>query len=162
MNNINDKLSKIRNHRVHLDDEAVKKALAIENERKQVIKQLKALAPRIKDLMTIGQELISNAIPLGNPNSFPDWGTSLESTTWSHHVGYIPRYPIFGIGQMGGGACGDHFAVDEKGNVTNLGIDRENKFVDEDDKFFISKAKSFIAGFDDFEKRVIEYVDNLK
>ena len=27
MNNINDKLSKIRNHRVHLDDEAVKKTL---------------------------------------------------------------------------------------------------------------------------------------
>ena len=164
MDNMQDKLDAIRAKRKALDAEAARQAADLEQEKKRTILALAALAPRVRDIMKIGLAIYKADLPLGEKTPFPDESYELVSNCWSHRIGFIlgrMRNPV-AIGQMGGGACGMHFAIDEEGRVnprfeTQMGYG----FVGEESKDFLPKAKSFLAGFDAFEKKVSSYVDSL-
>lgn len=162
MDNIKDKLKAIEEHKESLKEEARKRAEAIEHERERLVLELSNLAPRIKDLLIIGRALVDAGIPLGKKTPFPDDSNELVSNCWSHRVGYVVDYGCkFGIGMLGGGACGKHFAVDENGKTTSLGGSLDGWFISEKDYDFILKARAFIYGFDEFDKKVSEFVNNL-
>lgn len=133
------------------------------------------LQPRIKVLVEIGEELLANGIPFGEPFRWVGFTYyKLETDGIHHHFGYKCKWEngrrtrVIGIGIEGGGACGPNFYVDKNGVV----IDGPFEEIKENTAYahilkekapgrFISRATRFLESFRSFEKAVFEYVDTL-
>ena len=152
------------------------KAAAAETSRLEqkhrILLSLSALTDTIKDLLRIGNALLSAGIPLGaKPKTFDLPGaTTLVSNGWSHRLGYIlhpGEKKAVAIGIIGGGYDRKSIAVDAEGKVTTLrGVwtpeyEDEHPLITEDDPEFNDKAKKFLDGFDAFNKAVSEYIESL-
>lgn len=162
-----ERLNRITARARRVEAEAEEKANAENRNVTHLAEQIKALAPRIKELLVIGRALRNNNLPLGD--LVPDIIGRRESlcTDGIHHgLGYFcdPRTKMIrGIGIEGGGCCGNDLIVDENGNITTNPINvvigrwrRENAYWD-----YCRKCKTFIDGFGEFEKKVFFYVDHL-
>ena len=141
------------------NNEQLKKLEAIEYCKNAI----KALAPRLTELMQIGDALIKNGISFGKRTGYYE---EFITNGLSHRLGFYFKYskdnsPLIGIGIKGGGCCGRNLAVNEKGDMV-VKIDpnyHSYKYSGFND--YCNKCKQFLKDFDSFEKRVYEYVDNL-
>lgn len=133
---------------------------------------IKALAPRINDMLIVANELFANGISLGKLIKNYPWFDKEEFVAEGihHRLGFIVvhnggyKYAPKEIGIYGGGCCGHDFYVDHNGDIVECGILHfgTNKCCEYDPVWdFIHKAKQFIDSFDDFEKRFYDYVDTL-
>ena len=139
------------------------------NRRKAVLKGLQdEYSRRIADLVTLGKELVANGIQLGE--SIPDHiGARPEFVTEGihHKLGFIAKcngsvcwnkvLDVIGIGIEGGGADAEDFFFDEFGTFTKYteyvyNVQCHN---------FDDKVKRFKNEFDNFERRVMDYIDSL-
>lgn len=133
---------------------------------KKVEKELKKLAPRIKELVSVAQALWEKKIPLGKRTT--DWAGYKDeflSEAIHHRIGFIdasfyscPDY----VGIVGGGWCGGDFILDTNGeNVMFSKYRRENTPDAVFSKPWLDKAETFLKLFDEFENKFYEYVENL-
>ena len=147
-------------------------ANAEEERKKEIIKKyeqdIKALAPRIKQLMEIAVALLKNNIPLGKRGTTitGSYDDAFETDGIHHGLGFFFRYEsgykyIVGIGIKGGGCCGRNLAINENGIM----VYRPDPYYQSYQYFgyndYCNKCKTFLQKFDDFEKNVNDYVDNL-
>ena len=168
MEKMNERLAKIANKRAQLD------ALASAEQMKKVqtiayyANKLKMLAPRIKDLMEIANSLVENDIPLGQTTT--ELGMKYKDAFVAegihHRLGFFferlngENY-LVGIGIEGGGCCGHDLVVNDDGYMEkhpdyNYASYQYTGYWD-----YCDKCKRFLNEFDDFERRVYAYVDNL-
>lgn len=130
---------------------------------------LNALAPRLHDLMDVALALWRNKIPLGKVtgHNWLEYDVEFMSEGIHHRIGFIGkpgpggdlnREPI-GFGIVGGGVCGRTLFIDTDGNLD--ASSRDYYLHDFPNYRELQKAKDFISGFDDFERRFYEYVDSL-
>lgn len=128
-----------------------------------VRKRFRALAPRIKDLIEVAQEMQRNGFTLGKMKGYPTAFPEFETDWWYHKLGFFctlkntrPRQRVnaYAIGFMGGGACGRDFIVNEDGEVLDGIYEKEGTWK-------LPEIKRFFEQFDDFERRFYAYVESL-
>ena len=127
---------------------------------------IKALTPRIKELITVGVALLANNIPFGKVSG--GWEAHEEFITngITHELGFFFKFakdnsPLLGIGIKGGGCDGHDLAVNADGEFV-ININPYKKGYNYDGYYdYCRKYKQFIKDFDEFEKKVYQYVDNL-
>lgn len=127
---------------------------------------IKALTPRIKELITVGVALLSNNISFGK--RVGRWGQDEEFITngITHELGFFFKFakdnsPLLGIGIKGGGCDGHDLAVNAEGEVI-ININPYAKVYQYDGYYdYCRKYKQFIRDFDEFENKVYQYVENL-
>lgn len=94
-------------------------------------------------MIKIGNALVTNNLQYG----------SFKTNGLSHKLGlYFKGKSIVGLGIEGGGYCGEDLAVNAQGAV----IVHPSILLD-----YIGKCEDFLAEFDNFEKKLFIYVDNL-
>ena len=122
---------------------------------KALLEQSKALYPRVKYLLDLANECITNDVEIGQIMS-KNWRTNYHEESnyfltdgWAHHLGfYLQGGDAVAIGKEGGGACHYHVAITEDETI----VDGEDGF--ETLKYILDK-------FDSFEKRFLDYIDSL-
>ena len=119
--------------------------------------QVRALQPRIAELIEVGNACLKHGIPLeydglGREESYENH--QFISNGFSHLVGFIGegktalgRKPFKMVGKVGGGACDYNLATD--------GVTMEVSGRVED------VLKMFLDGFDKFETEFYKYVDSV-
>lgn len=117
---------------------------------------IKSLASRIDDLIKIYIALFANKVKC----------EQFEAEGYYHKIGFYinKENNTIIIGIKGGGWDGNDFAVDSLGNIVvcpDLGSTRKDSYGRTTFDDYCTKCKRFIGSFDEFEKRVYEYVDNL-
>ena len=137
------------------------KAMTIAN----LEKGIKSLAPRIKELIAVGEALLRNNIPFGKVSGF--WNDEEFITNGiTHQLGFYFKYnknnsPLLGIGIKGGGCCGHDLAVNANGEFV-INIDPYEKVYEYNGyNDYCHKYEQFIEEFHGFENRVYQYVENL-
>jgi hypothetical protein len=161
-----DRLNKIAERRKILDTQQ----RAIECEKIKTIADLengiKSLAPRIKELITVGVALLANNIPFGNRVGFRKEYEEFITNGITHELGFFFQFgkhnsPLLGIGIKGGGCDGHDLAVNAEGEFVKA-IDPYAKVYRYDGYYdYCRKCKQFIKDFDEFENKVYQYVENL-
>ena len=103
-----------------------------------------AFFPRINELVKIGNELIKNRF-------FND-----EFGADTHRLGFVfEDNHVVGMGVLG---CGEHLEVNTHGKISEYSLDTSNS---EQMSRFCNRCIRFLKEFDEFEKSVYDYVDNL-
>lgn len=139
-------------------------------QKKQMLVTLASLAPRVQTMMRIGRAIHRCGLEYGKTPVEPQYNDKrvLVSDKDTGKVGFILRpgdgYPNtepLAIGQLYAHGRGKHFAIDENGYPACplKGLDRG--FVNQNDKAFLRKAKAFVKGFDEFERKISEYIESL-
>lgn len=164
--NTADRINKITERRNILDAQQ----RAIECEKIKTIGDLangiRALTPRIKELMTVGMALLTNHIPFGRVGGFLNNDEEFITNGITHELGFFferakDNSPLLGIGIEGGGCCGHDLVVNAEGEFVK-NIDPYAKGYNYNGYYdYCIKYKQFIKDFDEFEKKVYQYVDNL-
>ena len=163
------RIEKIRAKRQALDAQAKSEQERKEQTVKFYTNRLKQLAPRINELMRLAGELLKNDIPLGRRQE-QHFGYQDEFVTEGiyHRLGFYIKYKdgynyLIGIGIEGGGCCGNDLVVDNNGTITENPIDEKHArwYYNKAYEDFCHKCQEFLGGFDKFEKKVFDYVDNL-
>lgn len=163
--NTTDRINKIAERRKILDAQQ----RAIERAKIKTIgdlaKDIRALAPRIKELIAVGEALLENKIPFGNRVGF--WHDEEFITNGiTHELGFFFKFgkdnsPLLGIGIKGGGCEGHDLAVNANGEFVKA-IDPNARGYNYDGYYdYCRKYKQFIRDFDEFESKVYQYVENL-
>lgn len=165
-----DRFEKIRAKRQELDEQKQNEC----DERTRKVKyyedEIKALAPRLKELHSLAKECIKNDIPLGKvtylhgDKHYPEF----VSEWWYHRPGFVvsqhpkPNEEVY-FGVIGGGACGNSLVIDKDGIITNNPLNKtcgcwtyERAYHD-----YCSKCQSFLKSFDELEKGFLAYIDSL-
>jgi hypothetical protein len=120
--------------------------------------KIKALKPRIDELLEVGNACLEHGIPLEGK----EWGghegydtNQFITNSWSHLLGFVAksdrimrkRLPFTHLGIMGGGACNYNLKTD---GVT-VEVSGQELWV----------LKAFIDRFDTFEEEFYKYVDKV-
>ena len=127
---------------------------------------IRALAPRIKELIAVGEALLANNIPFGK--RVDGWNNHEEfiANGITHELGFFFQFgkdnsPLLGIGIKGGGCKGHDLAVNAECEFV-INIDPYKRGDNYDSYYdYCRKYKQFINDFDDFESKVYQYVENL-
>ena len=165
------RIDRIRKAAEKRNQELQKKMDATQEKVQMYTDRIHDYAPRIAILIDLAQELVKNGLPLGK--QIP-WAAGFKREEfWAegiyHHIGFI-RYVKDGrlylpdkIGIEGGGCDGYDIEINRYGKIMKNPLDmvigtrtRENAEWD-----FFNKCDRFFKEFDDFERRVCEYVDSL-
>lgn len=164
--NTTDRINKIVERRKILDEQQI----AIECGKIKTIGDLangiKALTPRIKELITVGVALLANNIPFGKVGGRLGEDEEFITNGITHKLGFFFKYakdnsPLLGIGIKGGGCDGHDLAVNADGEVI-ININPYAKVYNYDGYYdYCRKYKQFIKDFDEFESKVYQYVENL-
>lgn len=165
---LEERLGKIANKGAQM----IADANAEEERKKEIIKKyeqdIKALAPRIKQLMEIAVALLKNNIPLGKRGTTitGSYDDAFETDGIHHGLGFFFRYErgykyLVGIGIKGGGCCGKDLAVNKDGDMVVKIDPHYHSYMYFGFNDYCNKCKTFLQKFDDFEKNVNDYVDNL-
>ena len=164
---LSDRLGKIANKRAELDrqeqDERTKKEQTIQN----YARAIKALAPRIDELLEIAKSLVENKISVGRKvKGFIGYDEELVAEGIDHKLGFYFAYKrgdrcLVGIGIVGGGCCGRDLAVNALGNMVVEINPYYSSYLYNGYFDYCQKCKQFLNDFDDFERRVNAYIDNL-
>ena len=165
------RFDKIRNAAAKRNEELQKKMDATQVKVQMYTERIRGYAPRIAILIDLAQELVKNGLPLGK--QIP-WALGFNREEfWAegiyHGVGFIREVKNGRvclpdrIGIEGGGCDGYDIEINRYGKIMKNPLDviigtrtRENAEWD-----FFNKCERFLKEFDNFEKRVLEYVDSL-
>lgn len=162
------RIEKIRAKRQALDAQAKSEQERKEQNVKFYTNQLKNLAPRINELMSLARELLKNDIPLGKRIKDIVYKDEFVTEGIYHKLGFYIKYEngfsyLIGVGIKGGGCRGNDLAVDSNGTIIENPLDERSIRWHDDSAYvdFCGKCREFLGGFDEFEKKVFDYVDNL-
>ena len=140
------------------EDEQTRKENAKLNRIEEYKNKIKALKPRIDELLKVGNACLTYGISLKGQA----WGGhegydthQFISNGWSHLCGFISEYdkvtgkdmPFTKVGKIGGGACDYNLTTD--GLTINVSGDIEYVL------------KKFLDDFDTFEMEFYNYVDTV-
>ena len=146
--NTTDRLNKIASVAENVENAAIAKEIAEQNEKQALIDLIATYADRIKAIIEVGSKLVENKMPLGKQNCF-------QSNGWDHRFGFMVEgslilnpdaWKIIGIGREGGGWAGNDFLVNSDGEVIEYSQ--------------IYNCESWTEKFEQFEKDFYNYVDN--
>lgn len=156
-------MAKIASARETANKEAEDKRNNLLTEMAKARDAFRALAPRIKQLIEVAQEMQRNGFTLGQMKGYPTAFPEFETDWWYHKLGFfcvnnhvqpIKRTLAYAIGCMGGGACGNDLVIDKNGEVVSGIWESEGKW-----EYY--KVHEVLSGFDDFERRFYAYVESL-
>ena len=165
--NTTDRLNKIANKGREIVDAQKAEQLRKEEIINCYARHIKNIAPRIKELMKVGHALLNNNLAFGKQTkALIGYDEEFITNGITHKLGFFFQFardnsPLLGIGIKGGGCCGQDLAVDENGDMV-VKIDphyHSYRYFGFDD--YCGKCEQFLDDFNDFEKRVYEYIDNL-
>ena len=128
---------------------------------------IKSLSPRLTELIKIGDALLENSILFGKRKEATiGYDEEFITNGITHKLGFYFKYskdnsPLIGIGIKGGGCCGNDLAVNEEGDMVVKIDPHFHSYMYFGYNDYCNKCKQFLKDFDEFEKRVYEYVDNL-
>jgi hypothetical protein len=143
-----DRLNKIASVAENVENAAIAKEIAKQNEKQALIDLIATYADRIKAIIEVGSKLVENKMPLGKKNCF-------QSNGLDHRFGFMVEgslilnpdaWKIIGIGREGGGWAGNDFLVNSAGEVIEYS--------------HIYNCESWTEKFEQFEKDFYNYVDN--
>lgn len=138
--------------------EQTEKEMAKLNRIEEYKERVRALKPRIDELLEVGNACLTHGISLEGKA----WGGhegydthQFISNSWSHLVGFIKEYdqttrkplPFTKVGEIGGGAC--HYNLTTDG--VNINVSGDIEWV----------LKDFLKDFDTFETEFYKYVDKV-
>lgn len=146
------RIDDIKRYKQKCDEEKLNKEIAKQNAIEACKEQIKALKPRINELLEVGNACKDNGIELTGKA----WGGhegydthQFITNSWSHLLGFVDdRNGDFKcLGIYGGGACDYNLVtngdfIDVSGDVLHI-------------------LNRFIKEFDTFEKEFYNYVDNI-
>lgn len=120
------------------------------------------LGERINTLITLGRTLLELGMPIGEKYYEHGFYYDKFVTDGIHHnIGFVINHRILeGIGIEGGGCCGGDICVGADGNIIR-GLPfkyRDGSCV----KGEHLKMKRLLDGFCEFERNVINYIENLQ
>ena len=140
---LQERLNKISNKGNELKKQQIAEVKSREEKIIDFQNKILTLSTRIASLIEIGNALVTNNLQCG----------SFRANGLSHKLGlYCKGKNVVGLGIVGGGYCGEDFAVNAQGAF----IEHPSKLLD-----YVGKCEQFLEEFDDFEKKLFEYVDNL-
>lgn len=125
--------------------------------------KIKKLAPELKKLMQIANEMQNAGFQLGTMGGHEP-SPEFVTNWWSHRIGFYPGThptsfgspirPLAGFGVMNGGAFGNvDLIITQDGEITSPGRVYDNgKMVDVID---------FVEGFKEFKAKFIDYVNKV-
>ena len=172
-----DRIEKIRAKRASMDAEADAKVQAMNDNVARYTKAIKGLKNRLNEMFKVADEMVKERIRFGGANYSHgmEFGDVFETNGISHNLGFVFEYEkgwgrsfshrvsVIGIGIEGGGCCGSDLVIDRNGDIIDNPIDKvigcwtkENAYFD-----YCKKVERFLNGFDAFEKRFYDYIDNL-
>ena len=146
--NTTDRLNKIASVAENVENAAITKEIAKQNEKQALIDLIATYAERIKAIIEVGSKLVENKMPLGKKNCF-------QSNGLDHRFGFMVEgsrilnpdaWKIIGIGREGGGWAGNDFLVNSDGEVIEYSQ--------------IYNCESWTEAFEKFEEGFYNYVDN--
>ena len=163
------RIEAIKNYRKRENDKKFAERKREQEEIAGLKEEVKALRPRIEELIETANTCLENDIFFDTPNSYNnEKGFLADSVT--HYVGFIQGQdrrvgfartrPICFVGIRGGdegyGEC--DFITDGYEMFMIKNEDVTNSYVKEPTKEYLSM---FVKQFDTFEKNFYEYVDNI-
>ena len=174
-----DRLERIRAKRASLDAEALEKHLQMNNKVFTLANEIKGLESRLGEMFKVADEMVKQRISFGGTHYHlgMDFGDNFETNGIDHNIGFVFKYEegrgrstnlkyrlgVIGIGIEGGGCCGNDLVIDRNGEIIVNPLNRvigcwtkENAYFD-----YCDKVERFLNGFDAFEKRFYDYIDNL-
>ena len=131
----------------------------LEKEAKSLVKQIKALKPRIDELIKTGNACVENGIKMTGQAYGGHEGYDTHqfyTNCWSHLVGFVGSRDskITFLGIDAGGACGNwSFRTDGEKVYSIYGKETQGPSVDD--------MKKFLNKFDEFESSFYAYVDKV-
>ena len=118
------------------------------------------LGERINNLMTLGRTLLELDMPIGE--KYYEHGfyfDRLKTDGIHHNIGFVINHHILeGIGIEGGGCCGRDLCVGADGNIIRGMPHYREGYV----KGEHQKMKKLLDGFCEFERNVVNYIENLQ
>ena len=118
------------------------------------------LGERINTLITLGRTLLMMGMPIGE--KYYECGFYYEKLVTDrihHNIGFVINHGILeGIGIEGGGCCGGDLCVGADGYIVR-GMPR---YRDGYAKGEHQKMKKLLDGFCEFERNVVNYIENLQ
>ena len=118
------------------------------------------LGERINTLITLGRTLLLMGLPIGE--KYYECGFYYDKFVTDrihHNIGFVVNHGILeGIGIEGGGCCGRDLCVGADGYIVR-GMPH---YYDGYAKGEHQKMKKLLDGFCEFERNVINYIENLK
>ena len=118
------------------------------------------LGERINNLMTLGRTLLLMDMPIGE--KYYEHGfyfDRLKTDGIHHNIGFVITHGILeGIGIEGGGCCGGDLCVGADGYIVT-GMPRYRKGYAKGEH---QKMKKLLDGFCEFERNVVNYIENLQ
>ena len=118
------------------------------------------LGERINNLITLGRTLLLMGLPIGE--KYYEYGFYYDKFVTDrihHNIGFVVNHGILeGIGIEGGGCCGGDLCVGADGYIVR-GMPH---YYDGYAKGEHQKMKKLLDGFCEFERNVINYIENLQ
>ena len=118
------------------------------------------LGERINTLITLGRTLLLMGMPIGE--KYYEHGfyfDRLKTDGIHHNIGFVINHHILeGIGIEGGGCCGRDLCVGADGNIIRGMPHYREGYV----KGEHQKMKKLLDGFCEFERNVVNYIENLQ
>lgn len=118
------------------------------------------LGERINTLITLGRTLLMMGMPIGE--KYYEHGfyfDRLKTDGIHHNIGFVINHGILeGIGIEGGGCCGGDLCVGADGYIVR-GMPRYREGYAKGEH---RKMKRLLDGFCEFERNVINYIENLQ
>lgn len=159
-------LNKLNNYADKVNDEERKHLDMKRKEVNYLINEIQKLYPRIKDLYEIIQHTAE--IKINNGMFFTDG--------ISHDIGFYVDKIVIGallcqnnncyapekyFGIRGGGCCGGDLRINVDDGSISYVEHNTNKNIDITEYYSIYYMKSIINGFDNYEKKMYDYIQNL-
>ena len=169
------RLDNISNWRSREDQRLVDEANAKQSKIGQMISQVRALRPRIQEILETANAASEAGIPLGGSRGFYSEGTDpdyFEAEGIYHRVGVYPDWRLGGgprsngrnhytyMGIENGGANGKYNFITDGDLVCGRYEEKPYNNVSDYPDFEYDLNK-FLKGFDDFESRFYKYIDDL-
>ena len=172
-----DRLERIKAARAAMDAKAIAEIQKKNDKVARLTNAIKALSGRLAEMMKVADCMVENRMSFGGTwySCGMAYGDFFETNGIKHGIGFVFQYEsgrgrnvnnrvgVIGIGIEGGGCCGNDIVIDRDGDIIKNPLDhvigcwtKENAYYD-----FCSKANEFLKGFNEFEKKFYDYVDNL-
>lgn len=148
-----DRVANIKKYKEQQNRKEIEKEKISASNIKKYAKQIRALKPRIDEIIAVGNACKENDIPLSGSGrgGYEGYDThQFISNGWSHVVGFIKDshiQPFTKVGVVGGGFC--DWNLETNGDEIIAEGDVE------------TVLKIFLDGFDTFESEFYKYVDEI-
>lgn len=164
-----DKINAYRGNEEFLKNTAEQK---IQDETEVLVAKIRALKPRIDELIEVGNACLANGIELdayhhnrwfNRSDDCYERGTFVTNSI-SHRVGFVinsGKYDVkpLELGINNGGACGCYDFRTDGARV--YFVHEKNKLDTKDASYKLSDLRAFLNKFDDFESAFYDYVDKV-